>query len=84
MKLQIFWYTQLFAGCIFNTPAWLYNIVQIKQTDEGPEMVDNWEEEMIREVKLYSYFVKNKLINIKFQSNIIHTGSDVKNFDNQN
>lgn len=57
MKLQIFWYTQLFAGCIFNTPALLHNIVQIKQTDEGPEMADNWEEEMIREVKLYSYFV---------------------------
>lgn len=84
MKLQFFWYTQLFAGCIFNTPAWLHNIVQIKQTDEGPEMADNWEEDMIREVKLYSYFVKNKLIYIKFQSNIIHTGSDVKNFDNQN
>lgn len=80
MKLQFFWYTQLFAGCIFNT----HNIVQIKQTDEGPEMADNWEEDMIREVKLYSYFVKKKLINIKFQSNIIHTGSDVKNFDNQN
>lgn len=78
MKLQIFWYTQLFAGCIFNTPAWLHNIVQIKQTDERPEMADN------REVKLYSYFVKKKLINIKFQSNIIHTGSDLKNFDNQN
>lgn len=84
MKLQFFWHTQLFAGCIFNIPAWLHNIVQIKQTDEGPEMADNWEEEMIREVKLYSYFVKKKLINIKFQSNIIHTGSDVKNFDNQN
>lgn len=84
MKLQIFWYTQLFAGCIFNTPAWLHHIVQIKQTDKGPEMADNWEEDMIREVKLYSYFVKKKLINIKFQSNIIHTGSDVKNFDNQN
>lgn len=52
MKLQFFWYTQLFAGCIFNTPAWLHHIVQIKQTDEGPEMADNWEEEMIREVKL--------------------------------
>lgn len=57
MKLQFFWYTQLFAGCVFITPAWLHNIVQIKQTDEGPEMADNWEEEMIREVKLYSYFV---------------------------
>lgn len=29
-------------------------------------MVDNWEEEMIWEVKLYFYFVKKKLINIKF------------------
>lgn len=29
-------------------------------------MVDKWEEEMIWEVKLYFYFVKNKLINIKF------------------
>lgn len=55
MKLQIFWYTQLFVGCIFNTPAWLHNIVQIKQTDERPEMADN------REVKLYSYFVKKKI-----------------------
>lgn len=29
-------------------------------------MVDNWEEDMIWEVKLYFYFVKKKLINIKF------------------
>lgn len=33
---------------------------------------------------IFLFRLKKKLINIKFQSNIIHTGSDVKNFDNQN